>query len=332
MILTTKRLKLRPWREQDAEALYFYARDPEVGPSAGWRPHANAVESLALIRTVLNGPACFAICEAGCDVPIGAAELRLNGHTDMTQRDDECELGYWLGKPFWGRGYMPEAAAALLDYGFSQLHMTTVWCGYYDGNNKSRRVQQKLGFLYHHTCDSVPVPQMQEERVGHTNYMPRSRWQILRQQQTAESVPMTEGLLDSWIALVEQVRDSFPGLDTPEALEEHRQIVAQQLAKGEALCISVEQKVAAALIFSRAHNEICFLAVHPELRQLGLGKKLLQAGLAQLDSGRDITVTTFRETDEKGAAALALYRSCGFQPGALTEAFGASCQCWTLKP
>ena len=38
------------------------------------------------------------------NVAIGAVELKLNGHTDMTDRDDECELGYWLGEPFWGRG------------------------------------------------------------------------------------------------------------------------------------------------------------------------------------------------------------------------------------
>lgn len=58
----------------------------------------------------------------------------------MTERDDECELGYWLGEPFWGRGYMPEAANALLKRGFAELGMTTIWCGYYDGNEKSKRV------------------------------------------------------------------------------------------------------------------------------------------------------------------------------------------------
>ena len=62
----------------------------------------------------------------------------------MTDRDDECELGYWLGEPFWGRGYMPEAAYALMKRGFETLEMTTIWCGYYDGNKKSKRVQEKL--------------------------------------------------------------------------------------------------------------------------------------------------------------------------------------------
>lgn len=176
MILTTNRLVLRPWTEADAESLFEYARDPEVGPIAGWPPHKNIEESREVIRTVFDGAACYAICEKENGKAIGAVELKLNGHTDMTERDDECELGYWLGKPFWGRGYMPEAATELLRHGFEDLGMSTIWCGYYDGNNKSRRVQEKVGFLYHHTCDEVPVPLMHETRTGHTNYLTREQW------------------------------------------------------------------------------------------------------------------------------------------------------------
>lgn len=171
MILETERLILRPWKETDAESLYYYAKNPDVGPIAGWNPHKNIEESLQVIKNVFNGAECYAICEKGHDEPIGAVELKLNGHTDMTDRDDECELGYWLGKPFWGRGYMPEAAKKLVQRAFEDLGMTTVWCGYYDGNDKSKRVQEKLGFIYHHTCQDVFVPLMNEIRVGHTNYL-----------------------------------------------------------------------------------------------------------------------------------------------------------------
>ena len=176
MILTTERLVLRPWTEADAESLFEYARDPDVGPIAGWPPHKNVTESLSVIRNVFMGKECYAICERESDKAIGAVELKLNGHTDMTEREDECELGYWLGKPFWGRGYMPEAAAELIRHGFEDLEMTTIWCGYYDGNHKSQRVQEKLGFVYHHTCDEVSVPLMNETRIGHTNYMTKEQW------------------------------------------------------------------------------------------------------------------------------------------------------------
>lgn len=176
MAIRTQRLILRHWRETDAESLYKYAKDPDIGPIAGWQPHKSIEESLFIIQNVLNGAECYAICEKENDIAIGAIELRLNGHTDMTNRDDECELGYWLGKPFWGRGYVPEAARAILEHAFTNLDMTTVWCGYYDGNNKSKRVQEKIGFVYHHTCNDVPVPMMNEVRIGHTNQMTKEHW------------------------------------------------------------------------------------------------------------------------------------------------------------
>ena len=176
MNLETDRLILRRWAETDAESLYEYAKDPAVGPIAGWPPHKSTAESLNIIRNVLNGPQCYAICEKVSNKTIGSIELKLNGHTDMTEKDDECELGYWLGKPFWGRGYMPEAARELLRHGFETLGMTTIWCGYYDGNNNSKRVQEKLGFAYHHTCEEVEVPLMNEIRVGHTNFLTKEMW------------------------------------------------------------------------------------------------------------------------------------------------------------
>ena len=179
MCLTTERLILRHWRPSDAESLFEYAKDPDIGPIAGWPPHRSIEESREIIRTVLNHAESYAICEKGSERAIGAAALKLNGHTDMTDRDDECELGYWLGKPFWGRGYMPEAVRALLRHGFETLGMSVVWCGYYDGNEKSKRVQEKVGFVYHHTCDAVPVPFLKEIRIGHTNMMTKERWEMM---------------------------------------------------------------------------------------------------------------------------------------------------------
>lgn len=176
----TERLILRKWTEADASSLFEYAKDPDVGPIAGWPPHKSVEESLDVIKNVFNGAECYAICEKGSQKAIGAIELKLNGHTDMTDRDDECELGYWLGKPFWGKGYMPEAAREIIRHGFEDIGMTTIWCGYYDGNTKSKRVQEKLGFVYHHTCNDVFVPLMKEMRIGHTNVMTKEHWQELQ--------------------------------------------------------------------------------------------------------------------------------------------------------
>lgn len=179
--MKTKRLVLRKWTEADAESLYEYAKDSEVGPIAGWPPHKSVEESLDVIRNVFNGPECYAICEKENGKAIGAIELKLKGHTDMTDREDECELGYWLGQLFWGKGYMPEAAKEILRHGFEELGMNTIWCGYYEGNQKSKRVQEKVGFVYHHTCENVPVPLLKEVRTGHTNVMTKAHWEEINE-------------------------------------------------------------------------------------------------------------------------------------------------------
>ena len=180
MILETPRLLLRPWEESDAEELYRLAKDEDIGPVAGWPPHKSVNESLNIIRNVLCGKECYAICLKPSRKPVGNIELKLNGKTDMTDRDDECEMGFWLGKEYWGNSIMPEAAGEVLRHGFEELNMSTVWCGYYDGNQKSKRAQEKIGFIYHHTCDDVPVPLMNEVRIGHTNYMTKQRWQEIK--------------------------------------------------------------------------------------------------------------------------------------------------------
>ena len=177
MILQTPRLLLRLWQESDAESLYEYAKDPEVGPPAGWPPHAGAENSRQIIRDVLSAPETYAVCLDG--KAIGSVGLKLKGYTDMTERDDECELGYWIGKPFWGQGLIPEACRELLRYAFEDLQMRAVWCGYYDGNEKSRRVQEKLGFVYHHTTENLPVELLNEICTGHTSLLTKARWEEL---------------------------------------------------------------------------------------------------------------------------------------------------------
>ena len=175
-MLETERLILRSWREDDAEALYKYASDPDIGPPAGWPPHTGVEISRDVIRTVFSAPETYAVCLKDGSA-IGSIGLKLKGSTDMTDRDDECELGYWIGKPFWGQGMIPEAAGALLRHAFEELGMRAVWCGYYEGNEKSKRVQEKLGFVYQYTTEGLEVPLLKELRTGHTNLMTKEHWQ-----------------------------------------------------------------------------------------------------------------------------------------------------------
>lgn len=177
MILETERLILRPWQESDAESLYAYAKDPDVGPIAGWPPHQSVKESRDIIQNVLCRKESYALCLKKDRKAIGAIGLKLNGYTDMTERDDECELGYWIGKPFWGQGLMSEAVKELLRHAFEECAMAKVWCGYYDGNIRSKRVQEKCGFHYQWTSQDVDVPLMHEKRIGHVSVLTKEDWE-----------------------------------------------------------------------------------------------------------------------------------------------------------
>ena len=186
--METERLILRRWEQNDAENLYEYAKDPDVGPIAGWPPHQSIEESREVIKNVFNGKEAYAVCLKTDGRAVGAIELKLNGYTDLTERDDECELGYWLGKPFWGQGIMPEAVKEMLRHAFEDIAMTKVWAGYYEGNTKSKRVQEKTGFRYQWKSEGIDVPLMHEKRTGHVSSMTKEQWQWDRLYEAAKAV------------------------------------------------------------------------------------------------------------------------------------------------
>ena len=172
--LETERLLLRPWAESDAEECFRYASDPRVGPVAGWPAHADVEESRRVIRELLSVPETYAIVWKQTGLPVGC--VGLNFRTRTAPGADEAELGYWLGVPWWGRGIMPEAARALLRHAFEDLGLARVWCSYFDGNEKSRRVQEKLGFRYQRTVPDYPVPLLGETRTDHVNCLTAEEW------------------------------------------------------------------------------------------------------------------------------------------------------------
>ncbi len=157
-LLRSPRLILRPWCDADAADLYRFASDPAVGPIAGWPPHTSVENSLHTIRGVLAKPETYALvlrtdmaASDGTTIPagtaVGSVGIHFPGHgTCAEARPDEVEVGYWIAKPLWGRGLVPEAVRVILARAFGPLGCAGVWCGYYEGNEKSRRVQEKCGF------------------------------------------------------------------------------------------------------------------------------------------------------------------------------------------
>lgn len=170
--LETTRLTLRPWAEADAPALYRWASDPEVGPRAGWEPHASVEESAKIIREVLAVPESYAIVVRGREPenePIGAIGLKFGAASELARGTREAELGYWLARPFWGHGYMPEAGRALLAHAFLDLRLEAVWAGHYEGNLQSRRVMEKLGLTETRTRNA-------DGRIEHVLCVTRAQW------------------------------------------------------------------------------------------------------------------------------------------------------------
>ena len=136
--------------------------------------------------------------------------------------------------------------------------------------------------------------------------------------------------IDSWMTLIRKVSRNFPGLETEEGIIDHRNTVLKFISKNQAICVRENNRVIGVLLFSRYHNMICCLAVDPDFRRKGIVSMLLEKALQELDRNRDITVSTFREDDEKGRAPRALYKKFGFKEGELTVEFGYPNQVFVL--
>lgn len=148
MILETKRLVLRAWEATDADALFALASDPEVGPAAGWPVHRSVKESKKVIESVFSAPETYAICLKPLEDLIGCIGLKSSNPEIAAASAGDLEIGYWMGRAYWGCGYATEALHALVDHALLELNCPTLWCGHYEGNERSRRVMLKCGFEF----------------------------------------------------------------------------------------------------------------------------------------------------------------------------------------
>ena len=174
MVIETERLILRPWFESDAEELYKYAKNHKVGPMAGWPVHTSVENSREIIRTVLSSLETYAVVLKETGKPVGSVGIMFAKNSHCALKETEAEIGYWIGEPYWGRGLIPEAAEALLKRCFVKLNRTAVWCCYDDGNEKSKRVQEKCGFKYQLTMENVPT--LGELRTQHCTRITREEY------------------------------------------------------------------------------------------------------------------------------------------------------------
>lgn len=150
MVLETERLILRPWNTEDLQSLYELAKDSHVGPPCGWNPHKDLKESKNVLEDILINDYTFALVLKETGEVIGDISLMPYSESRFSQNEQEGEVGFWLGYPYWGKGYMPEACRRIVEYGLKELKLKKIWCAHNLDNYNSKRVQEKSGFAFHH--------------------------------------------------------------------------------------------------------------------------------------------------------------------------------------
>lgn len=177
-VLKTERLLLRPWDISDAADLYRYAKDDRVGPPAGWPPHGSIAESEEIIRTIFMQEGVYALA-LDDGRAIGCVGVVRGERSNLPISEMEGEISYWIGVPFWGKGLVTEAVCELIRHAFKDLGLDALWCGYFDGNIRSERVQRKCGFIHHHTNPMQYIPMTGDSRIEHISRLTRSRWEAM---------------------------------------------------------------------------------------------------------------------------------------------------------
>lgn len=144
--LITSRLILRRWAESDADDLFKYASDPDVGPHAGWPAHKNVEESLHVIREIFTNDSTWAIVSKESNEVIGCIGYYVYGMSNIDIGVYDAEIGYWIGKPHWNKGYCTEALQAMIQYCTEVKHFYVLWADFFVNNPASGRVMEKCGF------------------------------------------------------------------------------------------------------------------------------------------------------------------------------------------
>ena len=148
--IDTQRLILRPFEKTDLEDFYEYASVEGTGEMAGWHHHENQEKSSQILDLFISEDKTFAVCLKESGKVIGSLGVEKYGMEDKLTEFDGYrgrEIGYVLSQDYWGRGLMPEAVSAVVDYLFNECDMDFLTCGYYDFNSRSKRVQEKCGFV-----------------------------------------------------------------------------------------------------------------------------------------------------------------------------------------
>ena len=169
----TERLGFRPWTIEDAEECFGLSSNEHVGPPCGWEPHKSLDETKEILQSILINDHTYCIIEKSSGKIIGNMGIDDIHDPDVEPRENERELGFWLGYPYWNKGYMTEAVKGTIEYCFNVLGLSKLWCGYFSYNAASGRVQEKCGFKHAYTKEHFKTRLGQEVELVQ-NYLERS--------------------------------------------------------------------------------------------------------------------------------------------------------------
>lgn len=146
--IETARLTLRPFEDKDLDDFFDYASDSGVGEASGWKHHESKEESEAVLKVIIASHHTFAIEEKESGKVIGSVgfETSSDVYKDCNLGENINDIGYILGRNYWGNGYASEVITGILSYAFYMLHLDAVTCACFKDNGASKKIIENCGF------------------------------------------------------------------------------------------------------------------------------------------------------------------------------------------
>jgi RimJ/RimL family protein N-acetyltransferase len=146
-VLETDRLRLRKPSVKDIPNILEHADNPKIAETTLNIPHPYREKDAVFWINMANegfkdkSGFVFAICQKSTDEFMGGIGLRIN------QRFNRAEMGFWIGEPFWNKGYTTEAAGEILKLGFEEIGLNKIIASHFVDNPASGQVMKKCGMI-----------------------------------------------------------------------------------------------------------------------------------------------------------------------------------------
>ena len=143
--VSTDRLVLRRMRASDVDDIYAYACDPDVARYTSWAPHTSPDETRQFVRRVLDAYLEKRVASWGIELKSERKLIGTGGYGSWDIQNSTAEIGYVIGRPYWGQGLMTEAVSAMIEFGFRRMSLNRIVIRMDPRNIGSWRVAEKCG-------------------------------------------------------------------------------------------------------------------------------------------------------------------------------------------